>query len=85
MRDSKTIFFVKDKGVGFDMNSSAKLFSVFHRLHDEKEYEGTKIGVGITYRIIHRLGGTIWAESNVDKGAVFYLILGQTQSQGNSY
>ncbi|HON59646.1 MAG TPA: ATP-binding protein [Smithella sp.] len=76
-KDGKTIFYVKDNGVGFDMNRADKLFGVFQRFHSEKDYEGIGIGLATVRRIINRHRGSIWCEAQVNQGATFYFTLPQ--------
>jgi light-regulated signal transduction histidine kinase (bacteriophytochrome) len=74
-RADGNLYSIRDNGAGFDPRRAERLFGIFQRLHAAKDFEGTGVGLSIARRIIERHGGSIWAESEPDRGAAFHFTL----------
>jgi light-regulated signal transduction histidine kinase (bacteriophytochrome) len=75
VEDNRTVYSVTDNGAGFEPKYASRLFGVFQRLHNDKEFEGHGIGLATVQRLVHRHGGKVWAEGKPGAGAAFFFAL----------
>jgi signal transduction histidine kinase len=71
---------VQDNGAGFDMRDATRLFTPFERLHERRQFDGSGVGLAVVRRVVERHGGSVWANSAIDHGAIFFFTLGSERT-----
>jgi signal transduction histidine kinase len=74
-KEGKTVYYIKDNGIGFDVDKSDRIFDPFVRVHSSRDYPGTGIGLSIVRRIVERHRGKIWVSTELNKGTTFFFTL----------
>jgi light-regulated signal transduction histidine kinase (bacteriophytochrome) len=75
---------VKDNGIGFDPQYHDRIFEIFHRLHRVEDFPGTGVGLAIVRKAVERIGGRVWAQSDLGKGATFFVKIPKTGIENGS-
>ncbi|MEX5213982.1 MAG: ATP-binding protein [Nitrospiraceae bacterium] len=78
LSESETVLCIRDRGIGFDPASAGRIFGLFERLHDAREFEGTGVGLAIVKLVMDKHGGRVWAESSPERGTAFHLAFPNT-------
>lgn len=75
VHEDRVVLFVRDNGIGFDMQYHDRIFDIFQRLHRAEDYPGTGVGLALVKKAVGRMGGRVWAESAPGQGATFFMEL----------